>query len=522
MYCTNCGKQASGAGKFCTRCGSALKQDIQQSSPKETAHSEPPGYPASNAAPQAPQGYVSPPPTPGAGVASVTGNTASAAGTTAISTKVIAIIVALVIAIGGGVFALTRGGEDEAPPTTWGSVTENVERDSGARHSPMDNASDNTSNTTPENVDSPSASNVFPATHVTDVDGSHDPPDDTPSTVPQIQAASIAILFSNRTVTDITLHLGVSHTLGIRVEPVGVEDTVIWTSSDLSVFEVIASNPEGTSATVTPVGIGHATLTASVGGVEATLVIRVRVDESSSATPPTENSVEDAASAGETARLQNQTPSTTTRDAPASSPDAGNIPDYITIRGVQYSTSLTELNLWNMNLNDADIEPLRYMVHLRELDLTSNQISDISPLAGLSNLEGLILQRNQISDISPLAGLTNLVWLFLDYNQVSNISPLAGLTSLVVLLLGNNQIRDLSPLARLTNLGTLHLHNNQISDISPLSGLTGLRHLDLHDNQISDISPLGAMPHLNTPSLSGNTITDWSPVAHISFVVGRP
>ena len=43
MFCTNCGKQASGAGKFCSSCGSALKQDIQQSSPKETAHSEPPG-----------------------------------------------------------------------------------------------------------------------------------------------------------------------------------------------------------------------------------------------------------------------------------------------------------------------------------------------------------------------------------------------------------------------------------------------------------------------------------------------
>jgi len=127
-----------------------------------------------NPAPQAPQGYASPPPAPGAGVASVTGNTASAVGeavagsvassaagavassavataATAISTKVIAIIVASVIAVGGGVFALTRGGGDETPPTTWGSVTENVGMDSNAGRSSMDNTSDNTSNTTPGN-----------------------------------------------------------------------------------------------------------------------------------------------------------------------------------------------------------------------------------------------------------------------------------------------------------------------------------------------------------------------------------
>jgi len=83
-------------------------------------------------------------------------------------------------------------------------------------------------------------------------------------------------------------------------------------------------------------------------------------------------------------------------------------PATITIKGVEYSTDLTELALDSAELTDADIEPLKYMVNLTELSLWSNQISDISALAGLKNLTVLSLGDNRISDINPLAGLTNL------------------------------------------------------------------------------------------------------------------
>jgi Leucine-rich repeat (LRR) protein len=77
---------------------------------------------------------------------------------------------------------------------------------------------------------------------------------------------------------------------------------------------------------------------------------------------------------------------------------------YITIKGVEYSTSLTGLNLLSWENTNADIEPLKYMVNLTELRLSANQISDISVLAGVINLQILNLNENQISDISPLAG----------------------------------------------------------------------------------------------------------------------
>ena len=163
--------------------------------------------------------------------------------------------------------------------------------------------------------------------------------------------------------------------------------------------------------------------------------------------------------------------------------ESRHVPNYITIRGEQFSTTLTELDLNGMGLTDEEIAPLRYMTNLHILELGStqfysNQISNISSLAGLTNLERLILRDNIITDITPLAELTNLTFLDLQGNQISDITPLAGLV----------------------NLTFLDLWYNRISDITPLAGLTDLHYLSLDFNQIND----------------------WSPVEHIENVGGRP
>ena len=153
--------------------------------------------------------------------------------------------------------------------------------------------------------------------------------------------------------------------------------------------------------------------------------------------------------------------------------ESQDVPDYITIRGQQFSTALSELDLSGMSLTDEEIVPLRYMTNLQFLNLgetqfSTNQISCISTLAGLTNLERLVLRSNLISDITPLGGLTNLTWLDMQSNQISDLTPLAGLMNLTLLDLWNNQIMDITPLTALTNLHTLSLGYNQISDWSPV------------------------------------------------------
>ena len=224
-------------------------------------------------------------------------------------------------------------------------------------------------------------------------------------------------------------------------------------------------------------------------------------------------------------------------------------PEYITILGEQYSTSLTLLSI-SGPITDEEFAQLRYMTDLRylwigaedpshqitclsplagltnlvEIFLNADYVTDITPFAGLINLRNIHLFRSQISDISPLANLTNLEILQFAASQVTDITPLAGLTNLIVLDLSWNQISDISPVAGLTNLWQLVLIDNQITDITPIASLVNngrsyLSHLRLSGNLITDVTPLAVFPHIDSLWLDGNPITDLSPLDHIYNIV---
>jgi len=100
-------------------------------------------------------------------------------------------------------------------------------------------------------------------------------PVETPS--PQPAVSTVTITYNGRRTEDFTEFVGTSVALGARVEPVGIREEIHWMSSDRSIFEVTPTNDDGTAARITPISRGTATLTVSVGGVEATCIVRVRV-----------------------------------------------------------------------------------------------------------------------------------------------------------------------------------------------------------------------------------------------------
>jgi len=162
-------------------------------------------------------------------------------------------------------------------------------------------------------------------------------------------------------------------------------------------------------------------------------------------------------------------------------------PTSIKIKGVEYSTELTELYLNGMELTDSDIEPLKHMTDLVLLVLGENKINYIGALSDLTKLTVLDLSDNPIKDIDPLKNLTSLVRLGLNNNQIGDISVLANLHNLTELGLGNNAISDISALSGLTNLTSLFLQDNAINDISALSGLSNLTILSLTNNPVFEI-----------------------------------
>lgn len=76
--------------------------------------------------------------------------------------------------------------------------------------------------------------------------------------------------------TDILCLVGNLIVVGARIEPIGIKKEIIWSSSDPSVIEVIKANLEGTLVNVSCLRIGEASLTVSVGGVEAECIIRIQ------------------------------------------------------------------------------------------------------------------------------------------------------------------------------------------------------------------------------------------------------
>ena len=102
-------------------------------------------------------------------------------------------------------------------------------------------------------------------------DNETDGPEDT---APVYTVESVRIMYSNITKTDFTAKVGEQVPLRASVEPVGIEEEIIWTSSNTDVFEVVP-NTTGTNATVYGIGKGNATLTVTVGDKEATCIVRV-------------------------------------------------------------------------------------------------------------------------------------------------------------------------------------------------------------------------------------------------------
>ena len=101
-------------------------------------------------------------------------------------------------------------------------------------------------------------------------------PDDEDQDTKTATVQKVTITYGNKEKSDFTAKVGETVVLRARIEPIGVEEDIEWSSSNPQVFGVVATNTEGTQAKVTGTGKGVATLTVSVGGVEAECIVRVK------------------------------------------------------------------------------------------------------------------------------------------------------------------------------------------------------------------------------------------------------
>jgi hypothetical protein len=147
----------------------------------------------------------------------------------------------------------------------------------------------------------------------------------------------------------------------------------------------------------------------------------------------------------------------------------------------------------------ADLEPLKDILFIKELDLSQTRIGDrelkvLTGMESLDKLRKLDLAGTRVTDVGvrELKHLMHLCWLDLAGTGVTGagVRELGELSTLFALRLADTAISDeeLKELKELQTLRSLDLSRTAVTDagLKHLRALTGLRELWLEKTRISD------------------------------------
>ncbi len=152
---------------------------------------------------------------------------------------------------------------------------------------------------------------------------------------------------------------------------------------------------------------------------------------------------------------------------------------------------------------DADLEHLKGLAALQELDLAGTQVTDagLEHLKGLTALQRLNLRHTKVTDagLAHLGGLTALQVLDLAGTHIigAGLKHLEGLKGLEDLRLCDTKVTDagLAGPKGLTALDRLDLSETQVTDagLADLNGLSQLRFVDLSHTGVTEAGVRGLM-----------------------------
>lgn len=148
-------------------------------------------------------------------------------------------------------------------------------------------------------------------------------------------------------------------------------------------------------------------------------------------------------------------------------------PDEAIVRDISDLAYFSNLEELLMGFNQiTDITPISGLTNITSLDIGACQLTDLSPISGLIKMKVLTLSvGNNFSDLDALKGMTGLEQLDAKDVGLKDISALSGLTKLWELQLCGNEISDVAPISKLSGLKTLLLDGNPIADYGPLKDI---------------------------------------------------
>lgn len=187
-------------------------------------------------------------------------------------------------------------------------------------------------------------------------------------------------------------------------------------------------------------------------------------------------------------------------------------PVEVKIGGEMYPVTVTELDLSDRELTNAQISNLRHMKQLKYLNLKDNYITDLSCLSGLTQLESIHFSNNNVSDISFMKDMNDLRSISAENTGVSDISVLRGKTKLETVFFGDSYVTDITPISDSRGLKQVGFNEAQIPDINALEGMTELEMVCFAGCGITSLEPLRDCNKLRYIYFGRNNISDLSPL----------
>ncbi|WP_192499242.1 COR domain-containing protein [Skermanella pratensis] len=174
---------------------------------------------------------------------------------------------------------------------------------------------------------------------------------------------------------------------------------------------------------------------------------------------------------------------------------------------------LSSLRILSVAASDvSDLDFLRELPDLLELNCSNTKVRDVTPLATLHNLQRLYCYETPVSDLAPLTSLGKLEALFCDDTEVSDLTPLASLRGLRKLGFGKTLVSDLSPLAALQDLQSLDCSGTPVSTLKPLASFRNLERLVCVRTRVPDLTPLTSLKSLKWLFCAHTPVSDLAPL----------
>ncbi|CAL6005458.1 Conserved_hypothetical protein [Hexamita inflata] len=178
-------------------------------------------------------------------------------------------------------------------------------------------------------------------------------------------------------------------------------------------------------------------------------------------------------------------------------------------------SQMTQLEVLTLNCWLSNVDALKYLINLQQLNICSNINMESIPFQHLTQLVVLRL-KCEYTNVDNLKLLKNLKELDLSGNINLDITSLQYLPQLIILNLSSCGLIFVDFLEYLINLKELDLSGNQNLDITPLQYIPQITKLDLSSCFLKSIEVLKLLVNLQDLSLKSNQIVYIQPLEKLN------